>query len=476
MVSIPEYDEYDALGLAALVRRRDVSPAELLDAAIERVERHNPKINAVVTKLYDRARAAIRRGLLEGPFSGVPVLLKDLGAQLRGVPTTAGCQMFADHVADHDSEIVRRYEAAGFIIFGKTNTSELGLSTSTEPRLFGPTRNPWDTGRSAGGSSGGSAAAIAAGIVPLAHASDGGGSIRIPASSCGLFGLKPTRARVPLGPDVAEGWAGNSVVHAITRTVRDSAALLDATSGLDVGEPYWAPPAARPYAEEVASPPRSLRVAVTTQAWNGHAVDPACVDAVTIAGKLCEELGHRVEPASPAFDAEAVAHASRIIISANVRAELERRAKVLGRSIELQDVETITWKMAKFGASLTAAEYIGAITTVHKAGRVLGKFFLDYDVLLTPTQCEPPLRLGVLDLMTDNPRAFNDAIAGTIAFTSVFNMTGTPAMTVPLHWTTDGLPVGVQFAARFGDEAVLFRLAGQLETTRPWADRRPNLS
>ncbi|MEY2503711.1 MAG: amidase [Verrucomicrobiota bacterium] len=474
MPSFAEYDRFDALGLAALVKRREVSARELLEAAIARVTRDNPAINAVGTRLYDRGLATIERGPADGPFSGVPLLLKDLGAEIRGYPTNEGCSLFAGSVANHDSEIVRRHEAAGFVIFGKTHTSELGLSTSTESRLCGPTRNPWDRTRSAGGSSGGAAAAVAAGIVPLAHASDGGGSIRIPASCCGLFGLKPTRARTPMGPLVAEGWAGFSVVHAITRSVRDSAALLDATQGPDVGDPYWAPPPARPYSDEVAASPGRLRIAVTTSAWNGHAVDPHCVEAVRLAAKLCEDLGHHVEPASPAIDSDALGRASRLIISANVRTDLERRARALGRAYQRDDVETITWKMAEFGRTVSAEAYIEAIGAAQKAGRELGDFFLSYDVLLTPTQCTPPLPLGILDMMTEDTRRFGDAIAGTMAFTSLFNMTGSPAMSLPLHATPDGLPVGVQFAAPFGDEAVLFRLAAQLEAARPWADRKPD--
>src|SRR5919108_2115498 len=291
-MKLAEFERYDGLALATLVRRREVSPSELLEAAVSTVERRNPEINAVVCRLYDEARAAIAAGLPDGPFTGVPYLLKDLGAHYEGAATTYGGALFKDFVVDHDSELTARLKRAGLVIFGKTNTPELGLASSTEPRLFGPTHNPWNVAHSAGGSSGGSAAAVAAGMAPMAHATDGGGSIRIPASACALFGLKPTRARNPLGPDAGEGWGGASVAHAVTRSVRDSAALLDATSGPDVGDPYWAPPPAGPFLAEVGRDPRRLRIALTTTPWNGHPVDPQCVDAAQAAARLCERLGH----------------------------------------------------------------------------------------------------------------------------------------------------------------------------------------
>ena len=333
-----DYDTYDGLGLAALVRRRELKSEELLETAIARVEARNPGVNAVVTRLYDRARAAIAAGLPEGPFTGVPYLLKDLGVLYAGAVTTWGSRLFANYVADHDSEITVRLKRAGLVIFGKTNTPELGLSASTEPRLFGPTRNPWNPGRSAGGSSGGAAAAVASGMLPMAHATDGGGSIRIPASCCGLFGLKPTRARNPMGPDQGEGWSGASVGHAVTRSVRDSAALLDATSGPDVGDPYWAPPPTGPFLAEVGRDPGRLRIALTTTPWNGQAVDPECSAAAGAAAKLCAELGHVVEEARPEVDAEALGQATRTIVGGNVRAQLEARAAALGREVTPEDV------------------------------------------------------------------------------------------------------------------------------------------
>src|SRR5499427_4135310 len=326
MSGFAEYDQYDGLGLAELVRRREVSPDEVLEAAIARVEARNPAINAVVSRLYDEARAAMRAGLPAGPFTGVPYLLKDLGAHYAGAVTSFGSTLFKDFVVDHDSEITARLRRAGLVIFGKTNTPEMGLAASTEPRLFGPTRNPWSLKHSSGGSSGGSAAAVAAGVVPMAHATDGGGSIRIPASACGLFGLKPTRARNPMGPDAGEGWGGASVGHAVTRTVRDSAALLDATSGLDVVAAFCAPPPERPFLHEVGRDPGRLRIAITTRPWNGQPVDSECKTAAVAAARLCERLGHHVDEATPDVDARALGDATLVIISANIRAALEARA------------------------------------------------------------------------------------------------------------------------------------------------------
>src|SRR5262245_46098664 len=294
-----EFERYDGLGLAELIRTKEVTAEEVLAATLERIDARNPAINAVVTRMDDKARAAIRAGLPDGPFKGVPYLLKDLGALYTGVITSFGSKLFAGFVPDHDSEIVARMKRAGLVIVGKSNTPEMGISPSTEPRLHGATRNPWSVGHSAGGSSGGAAAAVAAGILPMAHATDGGGSIRIPASACGLFGLKPTRARNPAGPDAGEGWSGASIGHAVTRSVRDSAALLDATSGPDVGDPYWAPPPARPFLDEVGRDPGHLRIALTVKPWFDTPVDPECVEATHNAGKLSASLGHHVEEARP---------------------------------------------------------------------------------------------------------------------------------------------------------------------------------
>src|SRR5436190_9339387 len=469
-----DYEHYDGLGLAHLVKTRAVTAKELLKAAVERIEARNPAVNAVVNRMYDLAETAIAAGLAEGPFAGVPYLLKDLGVYYAGTITSAGSVFFRDAVADHDSEFVARMKRAGLVILGKTNTSEFGLSTSVEPKLFGPTRNPWNLEFSAGGSSGGAGAAVASGMLPIAHATDGGGSIRIPASCCGLFGLKPTRARTPMGPDLGENWSGSSVGHAVTRSVRDSAALLDATAGPDVGDPYWAPPPNRPYLAEVGEEAGRLKIAITTKAWSGHPVDPECLAAVSRAAKLCESLGHCVEEASPILDEELHNKARRVVIGANTRTTLEARGKALGRELKPDDVETFTWAAAESGRQLTASDYAAAIRVLHQIGRIVGRFFTRYDLLLTPTMCEPPYRLGVLSMTGNNdPQAYLRALLGTIAFTSLFNTTGNPAMSVPLHWSANGLPVGVQFAAAFGNEATLFRLAAQLEAAQAWANRRP---
>ena len=467
------FDQHDGLGLAEMVRRREVTAKELLDAAIARVEARNPKVNAVVTRMYDAARTTIDAGLPRGPFTGVPYLLKDIGALYTGAVTSAGSRAFADAVADHDSEMTLRLKRAGLVIFGKTNTPELGIATSTEPRLFGPTRNPWNFGYSAGGSSGGAAAAVASGMLPMAQASDGGGSIRIPASCCGLFGLKPTRARTPLGPDLGEGWSGASIGHAITRSVRDSAALLDATAGPDIGDPYWAPPQTGPFLAEVGREPGRLRVALATTPWNGKHVDAECAEAARAAAWLCERLGHQVEEAKPEIDMEALGLALRVIVGANVRNVLNLRGAARGRAIAEDDVERVTWLRARDADSFTAADYARSILVMHRTGRAVARFFTRYDVLVTPTMACTPYPLGVLDMSTDDLEGFREALMRSIAFTSVFNATGTPAMSVPLAWSRDGLPIGVQFVAPFGDEAGLFRLGGQLEAARPWADRRP---
>ena len=468
-----DYERYDGLGLAGLVRGGELKAEEVLEAAIERVEALNPALNAVVTRLYDQARAALAAGLPAGPFTGVPYALKDLGALYAGAVTSYGSRLFAGAVADHDSEYTARLKRAGLVILAKTNTPEMGLAPSTEPRLFGPTYNPWNRAHSAGGSSGGAAAAVAGGMLPMAHATDGGGSIRIPASCCGLFGLKPTRARNPMGPDAGEGWGGASVGHAVTRSVRDSAALLDVTAGPDVGDPYWAPPPAGPYLDEVGRAPGRLRIALATASWNGAPVDPECAAAATDAARLCESLGHHVEEARPDYNHEALAQATRIIIGANVRAALDVGAKARGRTVEAGDVERVTWEFAAVGGAHTAADYARSIGVVHRTGRAVGRFFTRHDIILSPTMCQPPFPLGVLDMSSADSDAYLAAVLASIGFTALFNSSGNPAMSVPLAWSRGGLPLGVQFAAPFGGEALLFRLGGQLEAARPWAARRP---
>jgi amidase len=471
--TISDYDKRDALDLAALIARKEVTAGEVLEEAISRAERVNGRINAITVPTYDHARAAVRSGLPAGPFSGVPFLLKDLGAQLTGTRTTGSGKLWAEFVADHDSTIVARYKAAGLVTFGKSASPEMGLAPSTEPAMFGPCRNPWNTEHSAGGSSGGAAAAVAARVLPMAHATDGGGSIRVPASACGLYGLKPTRARNPSGPDVGEGWGGQSTGHCVSVTVRDSAALLDASNGPDLGDPYWAPPPTGRFLDEVGRHPGKLRIALCTSPWNGEPVDAECRQAAEDAAKLCEGLGHGVEPARPEFDVTAFREATRIVIAANVLATLQARAKAVGKTLAASDVEPLTWSMAELGLKHTAADYARSITTIHGVGRAVARFFTRFDVLLTPTMCAPPWPIGVLSLSSKNAEAYLTAVNRSIGFTSLFNAAGNPAASLPLHWSKQGLPVGVQLVTRFGDEATLLRLSAQIETAKPWRDRRP---
>ncbi len=471
-----QYDSYDATALAELVRCGEASAHELLDVAIERVEALNPRINAVIAKHYEEARAAIERGLPDGPFQGVPFLLKDLHALFAGTVTSNGCRFFADNRADHDSEVVARYKRGGLNIFGKTNTPEFGLTVTTEPRVFGPTRNPWRVDSMAGGSSGGAAAAVAAGIVPAAHASDGGGSIRIPASCCGLFGLKPTRARNPHGPDRGEGWAGMSTEHVITRSVRDSAALLDLTCGPDVGAPYYAPEPPRPFAEALQVAPEPLRIGLVTRTAAGEAVDPQCEQAVREAAKLLEGLGHRIEEASLASVEDGFGPGFRVIIAGNQRALIEAYATKIGRQPALEDLEKVTWLFFESGAKASAADYARAITAVHHTGRQFARLFEPYDLLLTPTLPKPPQKIGTFSMMTDDPDAYGREVAYFTAFTALVNVAGNPAVTLPLHWTPDGLPVGVQLIGRYAGEATLLQVSAQVEQAQPWFDRRPSLA
>lgn len=471
-----DYEARDALGLAELVAHGDATPAELLEAAVSRAEKLGSVLNAVVIPMFDEARARVDVGPPAGPLRGVPFLLKDLGVHCAGALLSSGSRFFADFVSDHHSELMSRYERAGLVVFGRSASPEFGLTATTESLLYGRTHNPWNLEHTPGGSSGGAAAAVAAGILPAAHASDGGGSIRIPASCCGLFGLKPTRARTPLGPDVGEGWSGMSTVHAVTRSVRDSAALLDVAGGPDRGDPYWAPPPERPFLEEVGRPPGRLRIALQTRAFNGSDTHPDCVAAAMDAARLCAELGHEVEETSLSIHAERLGVATGTIVGANLLSLLQDRAQIVGRPFGEDDVEPLTYLSAKRAEGNGAAAYARAIRTLHAAGRQVAAFLEPYDVLLTPTMAVPPPRLGSpLALDHGDADAHLQSLLAMIGYTQLFNVAGNPAMSVPLHWNAQGLPIGVQFGARFGDEATLFRLAAQLEQARPWADHRPRV-
>ncbi|MBM3568171.1 MAG: amidase [Alphaproteobacteria bacterium] len=471
MTGIADYDRYDALGLARLVRERQVTAGELLDTALERAAKINPAINAIVYPMAEEARRAIAAGVPQGPFAGVPYLIKDFQALYRGTPTSFGSSFLKYLVAETDSEMVARARRAGLVTFGKTNTPEFAMASTTEPRLFGPTRNPWNLGRSAGGSSGGAAAAVAAGILPLAHATDGGGSIRIPASACGLFGLKPSRGRNSMGPLVGEGLAGAAVEHCVSRSVRDSAALLDATRGYAAGDPYTAPPPLHPYLSEVGAPPGRLRIAVSTEPFFPAEVHADCKAAVADAAKLCRDLGHDVEEAAPAVERAALAEGYRVISSTQIASVIEARAG--GRPIGPADFEPATWQLYLEGKRRGGIEFLRAVQGFHRLGRQVAPFFERYDLLLTPTLGAPPVPIGQISTDTDSLDRFWAAVWAFAPFTALFNASGLPAMSVPLWWNADGLPVGVQFAARYGAEGVLFRMAAQLEQARPWFERRP---
>ncbi len=463
----------DATAQAELVRTKQIKPSELVDGAMERIERLNPQLNAVVTPMFEQARATVSGALPDGPFTGVPFLLKDLGASYAGVTQSQGSAFAKDMVSPFDSELTRRYKAAGLVIAGKTNTPEFGLVPTTEPVLFGPTRNPWDTGRSTGGSSGGSAAAVASGMVPFAHANDGGGSIRIPASCCGLFGLKPTRARITYGPLLGDIQSGLVQEHAVTRSVRDSAALLDATEGPMPGDPYFAPPKERPYIEEVSRDPGRLRIAFATSTSLGTPLDEEAITAVKEAAALCEELGHDVVEASPQVNgAQLVPSFTALWASGNAWG-IDSLAMLTGKKPKEEDFEPLTWALYEMGKALSAPAYLQSITMLQIMGRTIAAFHEQYDAWLTPTLAAPPPPLGYFDAEPGNPMAGFTKAADYVPFTPVQNVTGQPAMSVPLYWTKDGLPLGAHFATKAGGEGLLFRLASQLEEARPWAGRIP---
>jgi len=474
MAKMDEYTSFDATALAALVRQKQVKPIELVDSAIEWVEYLNPTLNAVVTPMYEQARQTAKGKLPDGPFTGVPFLLKDLGATFAGVRMTMGSDFMRNFVPDHDTELVARLKRAGLVVIGKTNTPELGILPTTEPRLFGASRNPWDITRTTGGSSGGSAAAVAARFVPMAHANDGGGSIRIPASCCGLFGLKPTRARNPMGPDFGDVFSGLVIEHAVTRSVRDSAALLDATAGPDIGDPYWAPPPVRPFLQEVGADPGRLRIAFTTKALtSGIKIHQDCVSAVKDAASLCAELGHEVVEANPEISGELVTQNFMTLWAAGCTWTIDGLGFMSGQTPTQEKFEPLTWALYEMGRQQSASSYLLAVAFLQRIAREIARFLLKYDVWLTPTLGEPPVPLGTFDSPPENPLEGLRRAITFVPFTPICNATGQPAMSVPLCWNAKGLPVGVHFVARFGDEATLFRLAAQLESARPWADRRP---
>ena len=495
MISFTDYTRHDGLGLAALVRSGQVSADELLETAFARIEAHNPALNAVIRTRQAQARAEAARIDFEAPFAGVPFLLKDLIASLAGEPTAGGNALLATLRMPRDSELVRRYRAAGVQIAGRTNTPEFGLTPYTEPVLFGPTHNPWSLAHSPGGSSGGSAAAVAAGMVPLASGGDGGGSIRIPASCCGLFGLKPSRGLTPTGPAFGELWHGFAIEHVLSRSVRDSAAMLDASAGTDPGAPYAAPMPLRPFLDEVGTEPGRLRIAFTREPQFGHgAVHADCIAGLENTARLLESLGHHVEEAAPPLDHEACAVAFATVIAVETAAEIDHLAQLTQRRLHWRDFEPATYATALLGRTISGTAYAGAVRLLQMSARTMAPFFARHDVLLTPTLAAPPALTGALQPSVAEQRFIrivNVLNAGWLMnalgavklqaektfaympFTPLFNATGQPAMSVPLHWNAAGLPIGMQFAARFGEDATLLRLAAQLERARPWFDRRP---
>jgi amidase len=474
MANLDELADLDATAQAALVWRKEVTPLELVEAAIERIEKADPELNAVVTRMYDEGRLAAAKELPAGPFAGVPFLLKDIMGFYGGTRSTLGSKALADNIARHDSELVRRYKAAGLIVLGKTNVPEFGLLPTTESELHGRCRNPWNTGCTTGGSSGGSASAVAAGMVPMAHANDGGGSIRIPASCCGLFGLKPTRGRNPLGPDFGDAMSGMLAEHAVTRSVRDSAALLDATCGPDPGDPYNAPEPERPYLDEVGAPPGRLRIAFSTSNPLGNEPHPDCAAALEDAVALCGELGHEMVSSAPEIsNTEIIGHFYTVVWTSSLVSTISAIAFGSGKDPSPEMYEPLTWALYERGLTHTGGDYLSAITGLQRLSRKVANWGRDFDLWLTPTLGEPPVPLGTFDPEPDDPWVGWVRSGSFCPYTGIANVTGQPAMSVPLCWNDDGLPIGIQFIGHYGDEATLFRLAAQLEQARPWANKKP---
>lgn len=473
-----EFDDLDGLAMAHLVRTGQVTPAELLEDAIARVEEANPVVNAVITPLYDQARVEVKGQPGPGPFAGVPFLLKDGGAVgVAGTRLTSGSRYLMDNISREDGELYLRYKAAGLVAFGKTNLPEFGLQPTTEPEAHGPTRNPWRTDLTAGGSSGGAAAAVATRMVPIAHASDSGGSIRIPASCCGVFGLKPTRLRITssrrhLGVSARMSFLSE---HAISLSVRDSAALLDASAGPGFADPFQAPRPERPFLEEVGRAPGRLRIVVSNESPTGAPLDEHAVAAVEDAARLCESLGHHVEYGVPRLDVGGIAGPFAAVTSHGLAWDIARLEKQTGKVALEEHFEPATWDLIQRGrtSTTTIAEYADGLAALQALSEEVQRFQQPYDIWLTPTAGTAPPPLGSFSSTPDDPTRGMRAAASYLPFTTLINVTGQPAMSVPLYWTADGLPVGAHFVAPYGDEAMLFQLAGQLEAARPWARRAP---
>ena len=463
-----EYFSYDALGLAELVRTKQISSSELLEVAIALTEKLDPRLNAVPIKHFELARENLKNKVDTGIFNGVPFLLKDLNNYLKGTVTSGGSRVLENITADHTSELVKRTIDSGLNIFGKTNSPELGLTVTTEPVLYGPTRNPWNLDRSSGGSSGGASSAVAAGIIPMAQASDGGGSIRIPASCCGLFGLKPTRARTPLGPASLEGWGGQSIFHCVSVSVRDSAALLDATSGHEKGAPYRSAHQEKNFLEQINIEPGNLKIGYLED--SSIAIDEEVKEVMNSTIDLCQKLGHSVERTKINFSSEEISLAIVTIISSNVAYAVNSQSNQTGREVSNEYFENVTLQMAENGNNFSASDYVNAIKINHRLGQELEKMFDQYDVLLSPVLASPPVNIGTIDMNTNDMKTYLERLTKYSPFTGIFNQSGQPSMSVPLFRTKDNLPVGSMFSASFGNENLLFSLAGQLEEAQPWAE------
>lgn len=465
-----------AIEQAQLIRRREVSASEMVEASISAIERLNPTLNAVVLGLFDRARASLNELNPDAPFSGVPLLLKDMLAEYAGTRMTEGSRFLRNYISPRDTELVARFRRAGFVIVAKTSTPEFASKPTTEPELFGKTGNPWNSGYSAGGSSGGSGSAVAAGMAAVAHANDGGGSIRVPASWCGLVGLKPTRGRNPLGPDYGDMGAGLICEHVLTRSVQDTAAILDVTAGADPGAPYFPPPPLRPFAAEVGADPGRLRIAFSTVPVTQTPVHPECREAAINAARQLAALGHHVEEASPQVSADHFNEVFTTIWLGMVAWAIRDWARRTGREPTPDQFEAHTWKMYTLDAQRRPSDLFLAIQDMQRMGRETAPFFAKFDIWVTPTTTQPPQPLGWFDFDPAHPRQATERMGDIPRFTAIANITGQPAISLPLHWTKDGLPVGVQLIGRYGDEAGLLRLAAQIEQDTPWCARKPPVS
>ena len=468
-----EYFSYDALGLSELLRTKQISSSELLEVSINLTELLDPLINAVPIRHFDLARDQAKENSIQGVFNGVPFLLKDLNNYLEGTVTSGGSRVLENIKANHTSELVKRTINSGLNIFGKTNSPELGLTVTTEPLLYGATKNPWDLNHSSGGSSGGASAAVAAGIIPMAQASDGGGSIRIPASCCGLFGLKPTRARTPLGPAALEGWGGQSIFHCVSVSVRDSAALLDATSGPELGAPYRSSHQEKKYLEVLNTEPGKLKIGYFLP--DEIKIDKEVETAMDFTMKLCEDLGHNVENLKIDFSSTEIGFAIQTIVSANVAYVMNSQSIETNREVSDNFFENVSLKMAENGNNFKASEYVAALKINHKIGQTLEKIFLDYDVILSPVLAKPPVELGYINMNTDDMSSYIERLTTYSPFTGIFNQSGQPSMSVPLFNSQNNLPIGSMFSAAFGNEELLFSLASQLEKASPWEQRLMNM-